>query len=372
MSIIISIGFILVLVILGLLFRTQGLVDVLRGSAEKRVGLSNQINAALFPVFLVLGLAGFIWLTVSSEKYYLPEAASIHGKITDAMFWQSVIIITIVFVGTHILLFTFPFIYQYKEGRKATFFADNDRLELVWTVIPAIVLALLVISGYKEWTKITDPVPTDHAELEIVGKQFNWIVRYPGKDGKLGKHNFRKIDATNDLGMDFEDKATFDDFKVGEIHIPKDKPVLFHIRSRDVLHSVFAMHFRQKMDAVPGMPTQFWFTPTKTTAEMRAETGNSGFNYEIACTEVCGRNHFAMRMVIVVDEPADYEKWYTEQKSFLSQNPEYLAQVPESLKSLASAQISGPSVVDAGVTVAPKAASVDSTSIKEIKQKAGI
>ena len=337
MGFVITIGFVLVLVVLGLLLKIQGLVEVLRGTSNKRAGLSNKINAAIFPVFLVLGIVGFVWFSIYAEQFYLPEASSIHGKITDHMFWQSCLIISIAFIGTHLLLFTFPYFYQYKEGRKATFFPDNNRLELIWTVIPAIVLSLLVFTGYKEWDKITGPAPAGHVEVEIVGRQFDWIIRYPGKDHVFGKHDFRKIDGTNDLGLDFADRSTFDDFKTGQVVIPKGKAVMFRIRSRDVLHSVFAMHFRQKMDAVPGMPTQFWFTPTKTTAEMRAELGNPSFDYLIACTEVCGKNHFAMKKTIVVLEEEEYNKWYDEQKSFLAQNPQYLAQVPDNLKGLAEA-----------------------------------
>ena len=137
------------------------------------------------------------------------------------------------------------------------------------------------------------------------------------------------------FGMDLTDKNSFDDFTPREIHLPKGQNVLFNIRARDVLHSVYAPHFRLKMDAVPGMPTKFWFKPTKTTADMRAETGNPDFNYELACAEICGQGHFTMRLLIIVDEPADYEKWKKEQKTWLSNNPEYLSQVPENLKELA-------------------------------------
>ena len=139
----------------------------------------------------------------------------------------------------------------------------------------------------------------------------------------------------NEFGIDFKDEAAFDDFTPREIHIPKGKPVLLKIRARDVLHSVFAPHFRLKMDAVPGMPTSFWFIPSKSTAEMRVETGNPDFNYEIACAEVCGRGHFSMRMLVVVDEPEDYQKWKSEQETWLSKNQDYLSQVPENLKELA-------------------------------------
>jgi cytochrome c oxidase subunit 2 len=350
MTTILFIGAILLLVIFGMLLKVQSMVDVVRGSFTKRAGFSNQVNAVLFLIFLVVGLGLFYWITVDSRQYYLPEAASEHGPKIDNQFWTTMIIITIVFVGTHLLLFTFPYLYQFKESRKATFFPDNHKLEFVWTIIPAIVLTILVLGGYKVWSEVTSPAPANHISFEIVGKQFNWMLRYPGKDGILGKHNFRKIDATNTLGIDFTDKNALDDFMPGEIHIPVGIPVKFNIRSRDVLHSVFAIHFRQKMDAVPGMPTSFWFTPTKTTADMRAETGNPNFTYEIACTEVCGAGHFGMKSKIVVDEPEDYAKWLETQQSFLSQNPDYIKDVPENLRSLAEQQL-------------PKQAATDSTTV---------
>ena len=135
------------------------------------------------------------------------------------------------------------------------------------------------------------------------------------------------IDTDNIVGVDFKDKNAMDDFFAREIHVPKGKPVLFKIRGRDVIHSVYAPHFRLQMNAVPGMPTQFWFVPSKSTAEMIEETGNEDFQYELVCNKICGKAHFAMRGIIVVDEPADYEKWKAKQKSWASQNPDYLARL---------------------------------------------
>ncbi|SDK39055.1 cytochrome c oxidase subunit 2 [Catalinimonas alkaloidigena] len=334
------IGAILVVAILILIFRVQTMVDVMRGSTTKRVGTSNRINAILFPITLILGLGLFVWYSFESADQFLPEASSIHGKKIDQMFWLTMGILIFVFVLTHLLLFYFPYRYQFKENRTALFYPDNNKLEIIWTTIPAIVLALLVFTGWKVWTEVTDEAPEDRVELEIVGKQFNWIVRYPGKDGKLGAHNYKAIDATNELGLDMTDKANFDDFKPREIHLPVGKPVLFKIRARDVLHSVFAPYFRMKMDAVPGMPTRFWFTPTKTTAQMREELGDQSFEYEIACTEVCGRNHFAMRMLVVVEEEEEYEKWYAEQPSMLASAPEYyLEKVPANLRPIAELEV---------------------------------
>jgi len=330
---------VLLLIVFGLLVRAQVLIDIFTKSSESRGGLSNQINGLMFPLFFVFGLAGFIYLTISSRKDYLPDSASIHGVITDHLFWVTMGVISVVFIATHVLLFFFPYVYQYKEGNKALFYPVNHRLEFIWTVIPAIVLSLLVFTGWKAWSDITKAAPKDAVVVEFVGKQFNWLIRYPGLDKELGKHNFRKIDDLNSVGIDFSDKNSFDDFMAGEVHIPVNKPVLFKIRARDVLHSVFAPHFRVKMDAVPGMPTHFWFVPTITSSEMKAKLGKPDFTYEIACTEVCGRGHFGMRMRLVVDDEDEFEAWIKSQKSFLAQNPDYLKKVPDNLKKLAEQSI---------------------------------
>jgi cytochrome c oxidase subunit 2 len=200
-------------------------------------------------------------------------------------------------------------------------------------------MAGLVFTGLRVWNKVMSDAPKDAEIIEIMGKQFGWQVRYGGvENGKLGNYNYKLIDdaAGNEFGLDFTDENSFDDFtNSSELHIPKGKPVLLKIRARDVLHSVFIPHMRVKMDAVPGMPTKFWFIADKSTADMKAELGNPDFKYEIACTEVCGRSHFAMRLILVVDEPADYEKWKKEQKSLLASKPEFLEKVPASLKAKA-------------------------------------
>jgi cytochrome c oxidase subunit 2 len=293
------------------------------------------MNAALLFAFLIIGLIFLVWYSVTRFDVYNLPVASEHGKSTDNLFWVTMAVTGIVFIITQILLFYFSYRYRYKAKAKALYFPENNRLEMIWTVVPAVVLTLLIFSGLKIWNKVTADPPEEAEIVEIMGYQFAWKTRYPGKDGQLGKYDFRLVDAVNEFGIDFRDKAAFDDFTPREIHIPKGKPVLLKIRARDVLHSVFAPHFRLKMDAVPGMPTSFWFIPSKSTAEMRVETGNPDFNYEIACAEVCGRGHFSMRMLVVVDEPEDYEKWKSEQQSWLSKNQDYLSKVPDDLKELA-------------------------------------
>lgn len=319
------VGGIFIVALLALVYRILSLIDVAKNSESKRVGFSNTVNAFLFIVFFVVGFGGIAWYSGIASENYLPVSASDHGLLTDRLFWITTAIVFVAFFLTHVLLFFAPFLFRFQEDRKALWFPHSNKLEVAWTVVPAIVLTVLVLSGYKVWSDITSPAPKDRVEVEIMGKQFNWQVRYAGKDGVIGKYDFRKIDATNAMGMDFaNDKANFDDFTPNEIHIPKGKNVLLKIRARDVLHSVFMPHFRVKMDAVPGMPTSFWFVPNKTTAEMRAETGKPDFNYELACTEVCGSGHFAMKFKIIVDEPAEYEKWYASQEAWAVSNKDYI------------------------------------------------
>jgi cytochrome c oxidase subunit 2 len=332
-SVIIIVAVVLILSILYLIFRIGVLSNVLNSRYQKTVGVGNTVNSFLFIAVFVLGILAFYLSFESARDKFLPEAASAHGVRTDLLFWVIMAVLTLAFLVTNALLYFFPYMYRFKEGNKAYFYPDNHTVERIWTIIPAIIMAGFVVYGYKEWHEITSPAPADAEVIEIMGKQFAWQVRYPGADGKLGKYHYRKIDAVNEFGIDFNDTASYDDFIPMELHLPKGKNVHLHIRSRDVIHSVFLPHFRVKMDAVPGMPTKFWFTPTISTAEMKVITNNPDFTYELACTEVCGRGHYAMRFLVVVDEPADYEKWKASQQTWASLNAAYVAtKAPKALK----------------------------------------
>lgn len=337
MNWIIWVGAILVLIILFMIFRIGGLVELVKGKKEEEFSISwNNINAYLFLGFMTFGLGFFFWYSITYFNDYDPPVASVHGAITDDLFWLTMWVTVIAFTIIFIVMFWFTFTYRYAKDRKAVFFADNTKLELVWTVVPAIVLTLLVIEGLSTWSDITSPAKKDAVVVEMVGQQFLWMARYPGtKDNELGKHNYKMIDASNEFGLDLSDKNSFDDFKSLELHIPVNKEILMKIRAKDVLHSVFLPHFRVKMDAVPGLQTHFKFTATKTTAQMREELNNPSFNYEMACTEVCGRGHFSMKFPVVVDTEEDYNKWLATQESWLKQNPEYLKYVPAELKEVA-------------------------------------
>lgn len=336
----IGVGVLLLLSIIWMVFRIQTLVSVVKGSDKKIASGSNRINAILFVVFLMgTGILMFWYSIKEFDNYQLPIASE-HGVVTDRLFWITMAITGVVFLITHVLLFIFPYKYQYSEKRKATFYPDNNKLEVIWTIVPGIVLALLVVTGWMAWSDITAPAPENSHTVEIMGYQFAWEVRYPGKDQVLGDYDYRLITASNAQGIDFNDKNAIDDFPSPVIVIPKGEPVLFKIRARDVLHSVFAPHMRLKMDAVPGMPTRFWFVPTKTTEEMREETGDPEFQYEIACTEICGRGHFSMKKIIQVVEPEEYQKWYAEQQSFIQMNPSLAEGISSEAKELAEIQLS--------------------------------
>lgn len=328
--------------------KTQTLLKGVKGDSEQNDEMAdsaNNINAIGLFVFWILSVIGIFWSFIYAKKDFLmafgdiPTASSVHGKETDFWFWFGMAVVTASFLIVNSVLFYFPLKYRYNKNRVAHFYPHNNTLEIVWTLIPAVVMAALVFTGLKVWNKVMSEAPKDAEVIEIMGKQFGWQVRYGGVDnGKLGNYNYKLIDdaAGNEFGLDFTDENSFDDFtNSSELHIPKGKPVLLKIRARDVLHSVFIPHMRVKMDAVPGMPTKFWFIADKSTADMQGELGNPDFKYEIACTEVCGRSHFAMKLILVVDEPADYEKWKKEQKSLLASKPEFLEKVPASLKAKA-------------------------------------
>lgn len=330
---------ILVLIILFLMFRLVRLVKASYKTKEKTVPPRerdyNQLNAIFMLAFLIVGMMVLAWYTFTASEQFLIVTASEHGKIIDQLIFITLIITGAVFLITQALLFFFAYYYRFKPQRQAYYFPINYRMELIWTVVPAITFIALFILGLNATTKIREAPDDESVVLEIVGQQFSWMVRYPGSDHELGNFDFRLIDTENNLGLDFSDPASLDDFMPRQIVIPKGKQVELKIRSRDVIHSVFLPHFKVKMDAVPGMPTRFKFTPTISTEEMRMATGNPEFDFELACTELCGRGHFAMKYIVKVVEPEEFEQWYASQKPWLAGHPDYISKVPDQIKPLA-------------------------------------
>ncbi len=306
---------VLIFVVIFQIAKASEYVSILKGEKKARQQ-NNRINGFLLITFLVLGLIGVYYCNEALRGKILGEPASEQGESIDNMIMWTLVITGIVFVITQVLLFWFAFKYQEKEGQAAFYFPHNNRLEVIWTVIPAIALTVLVAIGLRHWFRITSEAPKDAMVVEITGKQFNWLIRYPGKDGLLGSKYFKNInDATNPVGQDWDDNLNKDDFMANEMHLVVGRPVKLIIGSRDVVHDVGLAHFRLKMDAVPGIPTTLWFTPKFTTAQMKEKTGNPDFVYEISCDQMCGVGHYSMRAVIVVETQAEYDKWFKAQKS---------------------------------------------------------
>jgi cytochrome c oxidase subunit II len=306
----------LILVIVFQLFKTNEYLVELIGAIkfEKKW---NKLNASFFLLFLLFGLIGVLYCNDKLKEKILGVSASEQGVNIDKMIYVTLTLTLIVFFITQILLFWFVFKYRSSEKRKSFYFTDSTKLELIWTIIPAIVLTVIVSFGIYYWINITSAAPKDAQIVEVTGKQFGWEFRYPGKDGILGKKYFKNIDEANNnpLGQIWDDPANKDDiFVTQEMHVVVGKPVHLIIGSQDVIHDVGLVHFRMKMDAVPGTPTTMWFTPRYTTEQMKTITGNRNFAYEISCDQMCGIGHSKMRGVIVVESQEDYNKWIADKK----------------------------------------------------------
>lgn len=297
-------------------------------------------------LFFIYGITIFSFL--SYGDVLLPDAASEHGSEYDNLMWISFAIIFVVQTVTQALLHYFSYKYRGEKGKKALFYADNDRLEAIWTIIPVFVLAGLILYGLYTWTDIMTVEENDEAlVVELYAQQFNWKARYAGEDGVLGNANVRFLqdfDGRNLVGIDATDPNGFDDVVVQELHLPVGREVIFKMRSQDVLHSAYMPFFRAQMNCVPGMITEFAFTPNKTTEEMRQDPdvvakvkkinkirsqkskeliakGDTAldpyeFDFLLLCNKICGASHYNMQMKIIVESPEEYAMWMADQQTF--------------------------------------------------------
>jgi cytochrome c oxidase subunit 2 len=341
---------VMIFVVIFQIAKASEYVSVLKGEDKARKQ-TNKINAFMLISFLIVGLIGVWWCNdLFFGRTLFPQgAASEMGQKIDLMLYITIGVTGVVFVITQILLFWFAFKYQENDDRKAYYFPHNTKLELLWTTVPAIFLTVLVVFGLKYWFKITSDAPKDAVVVEVTGHQFGWEFRYPGADGILGKKDYKLTKGANGLGVNFDDEASHDDIHVSTtMHIPVNKPVKFVINAQDVIHDVGLSHFRMKMDAVPGIPTTLWFTPIYTTEEMKVRSGNPNFVYELSCDQMCGKGHFSMRGVIIVESEADYKKWLA------TQEPEYFTIFPDK-----KSKTDKPAVADSSAKPAPLAAMVE-------------
>jgi cytochrome c oxidase subunit 2 len=279
----------------------------------------NNVMGITCLVFLLAGLYGAYWSFTVQGSMTLPEAASIHGVKVDEMFTVTTVLTMFVFFITQILLFGFLFQYRHSDKRRAHFLPHDNTIEKIWTIVPAVVLTILVVFGFFTWQSIMDThqVKGD-LNVDITGHQFAWELRYPGKDGKLGPKNFKLVTGSNKLGVDFKKKSSFDDLSADTMYLPVNKPVRLNIEAQDVIHSVYMPHFRVQLNAVPGLPTVFRFTPTITTAKMRTDLNDPTFEYLVYCNKICGGGHYNMQKIVRVVTEAEYQTWLSHQKPYLS------------------------------------------------------
>jgi|TARA_X000000950_G_scaffold172145_1_gene209675 cytochrome c oxidase subunit 2 len=308
----------------------------------------NNLNGKLMFAFLIFIYGITIFSFWSYGDVLLPNSASEHGVDYDNLMWISFAIIFFVQTITQALLHYFSYKYRGEKGKKALFYADNDKLEMIWTIIPVITLAGLILYGLYTWTDIMTVEENDEAlVVELYAQQFNWKARYAGEDGVLGDANVRFLqdfEGRNLVGIDATDPNGFDDVVVQELHLPVGREVIFKMRSQDVLHSAYMPHFRAQMNCVPGMITEFAFTPNKTTEEMRQDpdvtakvkkinkirvekskelvaSGDMAldpyeFDFLLLCNKICGASHYNMQMKIIVETEQEFEEWMNSQQTF--------------------------------------------------------
>ncbi len=239
-------------------------------------------------------LSPWWWTPIASNWSYIDHTLVITFWITGAVF-----VAVVLFVAYCVWRF------RHDPGRRAAYEPENRRLESGLAVGTAIGVFAMLAPGLFVWHQFIT-VPSEAAEIEIVGQQWLWSFRLPGADGKLGRAETRDVAPDNSLGIDKADADALDDIVIegGELHLPVGKPVKVLLRSIDVLHDFYVPEFRAKMDMIPGMVTYFWLTPTRTGT------------FDILCAELCGVGHSQMRGMVVVDSEADYQTWLAEQATF--------------------------------------------------------
>jgi cytochrome c oxidase subunit II len=234
------------------------------------------------------------WTPIASNWSYIDDTIILTFWITGVVFAA-----IILFVAYCVIRF------RHKEGRRAAYEPENKKLEWWLTGLTAVGVVAMLTPGLFVWKQFVT-VPDDATNVEVVGQQWQWAYRLPGKDGRLGTSDTRNVDIDNPLGLNRNDAAGQDDLVIqgGELHLPIGKPVKMLLRSVDVLHDFYVPEFRAKMDMVPGQVTYFWITPTRTGT------------FDVLCAELCGVGHSAMRGSVIVEQEVDYQAWLEKQQTF--------------------------------------------------------
>src|SRR6267143_4355250 len=235
------------------------------------------------------------WAPIATNWSYIDDTITMTFWITGAVFFA-----VVAFMAYCV------FRFHHKEGRQAAYEPENKRLEWWLTIGTAIGVAAMLAPGLVVWHQFVT-VPADATEVEVMGQQWMWSYRLPGKDGRLGTSDARSVSSDNPMGLNPDDPAGKDDIVIenDDLHLPVGKPVKVLLRSIDVLHDFYVPEFRAKMDMVPGMVTYYWFTPTRTGT------------FDVLCFQLCGVGHYAMRAKVVVQEEGAYEAWLEKQPTFV-------------------------------------------------------
>lgn len=249
-------------------------------------------------LFWLFMLGGVIATLYARREWWFPPLASREGADLDWLFDVTLWTTGLVFILIHVLLGYFVIRYRARPGARAHYFPFNLKLELTYTIVPAIAMIALTVAGLLPWLRITLASPAHPHVIEVRGEQFAWMARYPGPDGRLGRVDNRILEPYN---VDKTDPASADDIVSPEILLVVNRPARVLLRSRDVQHSFFVPAFRMKKDLVPGATTQIVFTPTKTGL------------FDLACAELCGVGHYVMRSQVRVVTQQEFDRWIAEQ-----------------------------------------------------------
>ena len=357
------------ILIVGIIFIAQvvrvfELSNLIKNTKNEVGDSSNHINGILLLISGIGLILFFFWQRAEWMGQTLQLSASEHGPVIDALWDTTMGLIIVVFLLLTPILFGIAFYFRGREDRKASYITHNNKLEFFWTAIPAVILLALISYGLNVWGKIVNQDISDAMVIEVYAKQFGWTARYSGDDNLLGSANVRFVGGRNELGVITENtkeqqisaldekisklkteltstvsagkrslldqrieklikkKKTLltyfittskeqlaageDDIIVKELHLPVGKKVLLKFRSQDVIHSAYLPHFRVQMNCVPGTTTQFAFTPTITTLDMKKELDDEAFEYVMLCNKICGNAHYNMQMRVVVETEEEY------------------------------------------------------------------
>jgi cytochrome c oxidase subunit 2 len=249
-----------------------------------------------------------------TEWLGLPPLAAAHGAQIDSLIGWIHIFMAILFVGWG--GFFLYVLVRFRQSRNpvADYRGVTSHRSTYLEVGVAVVEAILLIGfAIPLWAARVDAMPSESEAVvvQVTGEQFAWNIHYPGPDGAFGRTDVSMLDLqSNPLGLDRSDPAAKDDVTtVNQLYLPVNRPVIVRLRSKEVIHSFGVPEFRVKQDAIPGLTIPIWFIPTITTAEMRSRTGNSAFQYEIACAQLCGLGHARMRGFVTVQTAEEFQKW---------------------------------------------------------------